>query len=387
MYFSSHLSKIGINIADKILRKSRDNHSLISLAGGTPPLGISKVYLNEIFRLTAIDQKLSQYSSLIQGSLQLRELIAKDLSLELGKVITNEEILITSGSTAAIFTILQALLNVDDEVILFSPRWSLYKNQCLISRGRIKDVLLDEHNGWSIDFRSLRKAISKYSRAIILADPVNPTGTTFSSQQKKELFELAQKHGLTIIVDETYRHIFDENLEFASIMKNLHSTSNAILCRSFSKDFSMSGYRLGFIYSSKKTIKQLLNIHFAINLMPSTFSQELGRILYSHKEKIIKENAMEYGRRRNLTISKLDQLGDIFSYQKPHGGFFVFPKYVKNINSLDYFSLLFKIGVLVRPGIEFGPGGEKHIRISFATSVYNIEQAFKLIQNNTNLLH
>ena len=377
MKFSYRVTTLEDNITEKVLTSGFKNAGIISLAGGTPPLEIPRPYLSRLFNLTEKNVKISQYSSDPRGIKSLRKQIANDLSKEFGFDISYRNILITNGSTAGLFTACQAFIDQDDETLLFSPHWSVYRDQCHLAGGKVKEVVLNENDGWEIDFLALRKGLTNKIKLVIISDPVNPTGTIFSVDSKRKLLSfIEEKKQCILIVDETYRHLLAPGIKFQSLAKFSKSTDKIILCRSFSKDFSMSGFRLGFVYASIECIENLARIHLAMNLMASTFSQELGRILYKSKKQITDKYAEEYHRRRILVCDRLDELSDFFSYVEPIGGFFVFPRFNFEMTSIEFFKKALKLGVLIRPGLEFGAGSEKHIRISFTNSTVNINRAF-----------
>lgn len=250
--------------------------------------------------------------------------------------------------------------------------------------GVVKEIALNENCGWEIDFLTLHKGLTNKTKLIVISDPVNPTGTTFSEKSKRQLLSFAKENKQCILlVDETYRHLLAPGVKFQSLVKFSKSTNKIVLCRSFSKDFSMSGFRLGFVYAPVGCIENLARIHLAMNLMAATFSQELGRILYKSKKQITDKYAEEYHKRRILVCDRLDELSDFFSYVEPIGGFFVFPRFNFEMTSIEFFQKALKLGVLIRPGLEFGAGGEKHIRISFTNSTVNINRAFDKLKGLT----
>ncbi len=376
MKFSNRISKSEKNLTEEILVKANKIPGLISLAGGTPQFIIPQKYYQQIFDTSKNNPKIFQYGKNSQGDPELREIIANDLSKEFNQDISPESILITSGSTSSIFSILQAFLNPNDEVLMFSPHWSVYNNQCRLSGGVVKEVLLDENNSWEIDFKLLKKKYSKKSKIILFNDPVNPTGTTFSQKTKKQLLSFAQNNDLIVLADETYRHLTFNQQDFSSIMTLPSADKHIILCRSFSKDFSLSGFRLGFIYAQPTIISTLSKIHLAMNLMSPTFSQELGKILYQSKNQIIQLFQKRYNQRKKIVCKRLDKLSAIFDYVSPVAGYFVFPKYKLKMDTLSFFKYLLKSGVAIRPGIEFGLGGQNHIRLSFTGDIDKINLAF-----------
>jgi len=381
MKFSDKISKLGNNLIDKVFAKIDQIPDAISLAGGTPPFPIPDNVLEQIVQQAKGNIKILQYPRHMQGILPLRECIAIYLSKELKQEVNPDEILITVGTTAGLFATFQTLLNPNDEVLLFSPYWSLYKDQIILSQGKVKTVALVERNDWDIDFNNIQKQYSQNMKLILFSEPINPTGTIFPIKSKRDLLQFAIKNNLIILADETYRFLNYSKLDFHSIKQFPESIDNVLLYRSFSKDFSMSGFRLGFIYAKREFIQKIARVHLAMNMSASTFSQELGRIIYSEKEKYLYNYLIEeYNKRRLLVCSRLDKLSSIISYVKPLGGFFVFPRYKLDLTSLEFFELLLKAKVVIRPGIGFGTIGERHFRISYNISTESINKAFDRIE-------
>lgn len=379
--YSSKINRLPDNITEKVLNFTAGSKNVLSLAGGTPTFKIPVAILNDVFKIAKDNFKLCQYTPSSSGLIELKEAIAADLSKEFNKKVPADEILVTSGSTAAIFTVLSCFINHEDKVIVTSPHWSLYLDQCILSGGKPISFILNEKKGWQIDidkFRSL--IINQKAKVVIIADPNNPTGTILSSdpQERRQLLQTIRRSEAIFILDETYRNIIDKEITFESLAKS--NCKNIILCRSFSKDFSMSGFRLGYVYAHKEIVKKLHAVHTAINLSSPTLSQYLALEIFKRKEKFIMENSNHYSRLRKKVCEHLDTLSCHFEYVKPQAGYFVFPKYHQKINSIEFYKLLMSAGVAVRPGIGFGQGGENHIRISFTGNVETIDLAFEQIK-------
>jgi len=380
--YANKIGQLPKNITEKVLKLSYGSTNMLSLASGTPTFKIPGNILNNVFKNASNNFKLCQYTPSSSGLEELKEAIAKDLSKEFHKKVITDEILITSGSTAAIFTALTCFADHRDKVIVTSPHWSLYLDQCIILGAKPVNFVLDEKKGWQIDSQKLESLIIKrQAKAVIIANPNNPTGTILSSEpvRHKKLLRMIKKSQAIFIVDETYRNIIEKGLSFTSMADS--NCKNIVLCRSFSKDFSMSGFRLGYIYADKEIIKKLHSVHTAINLSCPTFSQYLALEIFKHKDKFLADNSNYYNELRERVCKHLDSLNQHFEYVKPQAGYFVFPKYHQKINSINFFKLLMKAGVAVRPGVGFGKGGENHIRISFTGDFKTIDSAFERIKN------
>ena len=379
--FAKRINLLNENIVDLVLQKAGSDPNIISLAGGTPPFPIPDQIWNELIAKTKDSPRYSQYSHDVLGDPILRKLVAIDLTKELGYSVDPEEILITVGSSSALFSSFLTFINLGDEVIFLSPGYPGNIAQIILAGGKVKYLNLNEKNGWDMDFNLIKQAITDRTKLIIFSEPSNPTGRIYSLNSKIQLSEIAKKNKLIVIADETYRSLIYENTIFRSIMTLKNATQTSILIRSFSKDFSMSGFRLGYIYARKDFIQKLKAVHIAMNICPPTISQELAKLIFLQKDNTYKEYVDEYDKRRKIMCKRLDRLNKLFSYFRPMGGFSIFVKYHKKISSMDFFEyLLKKVKVAVMPGVAFGPGGEGHFRITFATSIEKINKAFDRIE-------
>lgn len=379
--FAERINLLNKNVVDLVLQKAGSDPNVISLAGGTPPFPLPDQVWNELVTNAKDNPKYSQYSHDVLGDPYLRELIASELTEELGHSVKPEEILITVGSSSALFSCFLTFINSGDEVIFLSPGYPGNIAQIILAGGKVKYVNLNEEKGWDMDFELINQTINNRTKLIIFSEPSNPTGRIFSLETKSLLLKIAKKKNLIIIADETYRSLVYKDTSFKSIITLKNAKQTSVLIRSFSKDFSMSGFRLGYIYAKKKFIQRFKAVHIAMNICPPTISQELAKLMFLQKDKVYKKYVNEYDKRREIMCKRLDRLNKLFSYFKPMGGFSIFVKYHKKMSSMDFFEyLLKKVKVAVMPGVAFGPGGEGHFRIAFATSIEKINNAFDRIE-------
>lgn len=382
--FSQNVLHLNQNIVDWVFMTAHKVPDTIFLAGGTPPFPIKNIYWEKLITHAKSNPKIAQYPYDVQGDISLRKKIALDLSEEFQIKVNEHEILLTVGSSAALYAIFQAFLNKEDEVLWLSPGFPGNIPQIILVGGKLIEIPLSEKDQWQIDFEILEKSISKKTKLLVYSEPSNPTGAVFSQKDKKKLFQIANKHNFLIIADETYRCLVYPGTSFQSICASFrkNATDSIILTRSFSKDFLMSGLRLGFVYADQEIIEKLKSIHIAMNMSAPSISQEMAKIIFDHKKDIVVDYMKQYLQRRDLMFYRLDKLKTIFSYIKPKGSYYIFLKYNKKMSSLDYFRLLLeKAKVVVMPGIAFGMSGENHIRVSFTNTLENINIAFDRIES------
>lgn len=383
----SNRARLIPNTVDRVFNEIDNTPDVISLAGGTPLFIIPKRLLAQPMKEAQNNVHYFQYPRYTQGILPLRECIARDLTEEFGYTVNPENILITVGASAALFATFQTFLNPSDALLLFSPHWFGYLNQIKLTGAKIRFIPLNETQKWDINFSILGDKVSNKTRLLLFTNPSSPTGRVYSSATIKKLLQFAIQNKIIIVADETYRHIVYNETQFFSIGKIIRSFNNVVIIRSFSKDFSISGMRLGFIFAQPDIIQSISQVHLAMNMSAPVFSQELGLLLYRHKNTILKKMKKEYIKRREFVCSYLDRWPLIFNYVKPHGGFFLFPRYIGKVNSQKFFhKLLREARVAVRPGADFGVGGEYHIRISFAYPMGHLHTAFERLQKFFNTI-
>jgi aspartate/methionine/tyrosine aminotransferase len=210
-------------------------------------------------------------------------------------------------------------------------------------------------------------------------------GSVIPRESFERLLTFIESNSLVLIVDETYRSIIHQKIKFTSPLEHRKSSSRIILLRSFSKGFSMSGLRIGYIYYSSEEMDKINAVHLAMNMSASVLSQSIALELFQYGGLLQEEIKQEYSKRYKIVASFLDKWKSVFDYVPPTTGFFVFPRYNLKFSSIDLFRILLnKYHVAVRPGSEFGKGGEGHIRISFAYPIQHIRLGLQKITNFLN---
>lgn len=347
--------------------------------------------------------------SLKSGLPALRQEIAKTFLKTKGIEIDPEkEICVTNGAIEALFCGISAVLNEGDEVILFSPSYPPHIEQVVFNQAKPVFLHLVEDNGWKIDVKKLEEKITKKTKAIIICNPVNPTGTVFEKEDLIKIAEIAKKRDIFIISDETYGFLTYDNNSHFDLLYLPEIRDRLIACFSFSKEYAMTGLRIGFLYAPPNLLNEILKIHDICAISSATFAQYAALFTLTSSDGFVKNCVKEFGERRELTCQKLDELKDFFSYQKPTAAYFVFPKI--NFSKIKYktppemqekinkklkelpdtqktddvvfcLHLLYEANVVTVPGVSFGPTGKGHLRISFCSTQEEITQAFQRIKD------
>jgi len=371
---------------------------VVSLAQGIPSFDTPEIIKKAA--LKALNRGVVAKYSLTYGLPELRETIEQKLAEDGMHYDFEKEIIVTAGSieaiTATLLTVIQPpeakSHRVKNEVILFSPSYASYPEAIKAAGGRPVFANLIEENNWQIDFKNLIKKINSRTAAIIICNPNNPTGAIFPKDDLLKIAEAAWKKKIFIICDEVYKDfVYDstamgapdvQKLKFFSLAQIPELRKIIIRVFSLSKVYAMTGWRIGFLHSDEENVSEIVKIHDSLVTCAPVISQyaAIGALDFADKE--VGTFRTKYQERRDLICRHLDDLPNVFSYQKPSGSYFVFPKILKLKNSLRFaLNLLERTRVAVVPGIAFGPSGEGHIRMSFGRSEKDINEAMKRIKD------
>lgn len=357
---------------------------VISLAQGIPSFDAPKVIRD--FVIEKIASGACDKYSLTLGLPELRQEISRSLADEDLLYDADSEIIVSVGAIEAITATLLGVTNPGDEVIIPSPTYTSYQNAIKLAGCVPRFAELDEEHNFDFDIDNIARAITKKTRAIFYCNPNNPTGTTFSEHATREIVKLAEKYNLTIITDEVYRDFY--YVQEAHYTPALIPEARARVVRifSFSKAFAMTGWRVGFLHSDKSIVKKILPYHDAMVTCAPVASQYAALAALRFAGEIIPYFREEYRKRRDITLSALDQMSHIVDYQIPKAGYFVFPR-VKGTVALSNDSeklaldILEKAKLALVPGVAFGPSGESHLRISFGRDTKDVEEGMRRLTN------
>jgi aspartate/methionine/tyrosine aminotransferase len=377
MFHKTHNIKLS-PIKEMELRASKIP-GVVSLAQGIPSFDTPDFIKQKA--IEAIEKGRVAKYSLSPGIPELREAIEESLAGDNMFYDFDSEIIVTAGAIEAITATLITILEPNNEVLIPSPTYTSYQEAIKVAGGKPVFVDLIEENGWAFSIKNFEENITPHTKAIFFCNPNNPTGTIYTKKQLLALAELAKKHNLYIITDEVYKDFIYTDEEFFSLAQIPELRKKIIRIFSFSKSHSMTGWRVGFVHSDSSVIKEILKIHDSLITCAPVVSQYAALGALEMDEDIIDYYNQKYLKRRQLICERLDNLKEIFSYQKPNSSYFVFPKYNINKDSKSFsIDLLEKAKVTVVPGNAFGPNGEKHIRMSFGRTSEDIDKAFDRIE-------
>ncbi|MCU0596847.1 MAG: pyridoxal phosphate-dependent aminotransferase [Desulfobacterota bacterium] len=361
----------------------------ISLGQGIPSFATPSFIREAVIEALRQNDAIGKYS-LQPGLPALKEAVARRFQQTKGMAINPEkEVFISCGAMESIAAGISTIVERGDEVLIPSPNYSSHIEQVLFAEGIPVFVPLLEERGWKLDIEGFRKAITKKTKAIVVCNPMNPTGAVFSEGELRALAEIALERNLFVVADEAYDFLVYDHQPHFSLASIPELKSNLIACYSFSKMYCMTGWRVGYMVASGRLVDQVLKVHDAFAICAPTISQYAALAALQatngkdgEGDRFIRELVSALASRKEITCSRLNRLSHLFSYEEPKGAYYVFPRIgLPGLSSVDLsLKLLYEAKVITVPGSGFGPTGEGHIRISFGADEKDLEKAFDRIE-------
>ncbi len=351
---------------------------VISLGIGEPDFTTPKPILDAGIR--SLQNGETHYTS-NHGKMELRQGIADHIEKLYGvKYNPAEEIIATVGVSEALYLTFTAILEPGDEVIIPTPCFVSYQAEVILAGGVPVEVPARLENQFMIDPADIRKALTPRTKVIFIGYPSNPTGAVATREVMLEIAKIAEEHDLLVVSDEIYdRLVYNfEHVCFPSLDESIRDRT--ILLGGFSKDYAMTGWRIGYACGPADIIKGLVRIHQYTIMSAPTTAQDAAIEALKTGEPYVQEMIAEYDRRRKLLVAGLNRLG--LSTFEPRGAFYAFPNIKASGMDDETFAekLLREEGVAVVPGNAFGPGGDGFVRACYATAYEKIEEALRRME-------
>lgn len=352
----------------------------ISLGQGTPLFPTPQFIYDYVYEYAKKEPATGMYSDTkVEIEVNLKKLIARQMQEDYGFIPELPQLYITVGGIGGLFAAIMSLIDRDDEIVYFDPSYPLHLSQIHIAQGTPVFVPYREEDGWSLDLEKLKKSITKKTRAILLTNPNNPTGTVLSESEVRELSDIVIQNDLILILDEAY-YFLTYGKSIFSPLRIPKMRTRTILCRSFSKEYAMTGWRVGYAYAAEELIQRINNIHVYFSVAPPTPAIIAATAALSDpRGKVAMEGfKQKFTESRTAICQRLDRLPKLFSYRPPDGAYYAFPKYLGfDMSAMDFAKLLIdEARVITVPGSGMGPAGQGHIRMSFAADASVIHTAF-----------
>lgn len=389
MILSEKANQIGESPTFKVNAKAKamkaQGIDVIDLSVGEPdfptPENIKKAAVK------AIEENFTKYTQ-ISGIPELKQAIVDKLKKDNGLNYEKNQIIVSSGGKSSLYHLIQAIVSAGDEVIIPSPYWVTYPQAVSLAEGKPVIIQAKEENDFLITPEQLEASISPKTKAIILNNPSNPTGAVYSKMQLEALADIILEEDIFVIADEIYEKLVYDDAEFHSFASlNQEVKNKTIIINGVSKSYSMTGWRIGYAAGPSEIIGAMNRIQGHTTSNPCSISQKASLEALSGPQNTISKMASEFQRRRNYTYMRMKSIPGLSCFESK-GAFYLFPNIssffdkefknnqIRNSFGLAYY-LLKEAKVAVVPGGAFGTEG--YIRISYATSMENIEKGMDRI--------
>ncbi|MBP1659031.1 MAG: aspartate aminotransferase, partial [Candidatus Aminicenantes bacterium] len=386
---SEKVQRIGASPTLKISAKAKamkaEGIDVVDLSVGEPdfptPENIKEAGIK------AIRDNFTKYTE-SDGILALRKAIAKRLKDDYGVEYAPKQIIVSAGAKASLFHLVQALVDEGEEVIIPAPYWVTYPECVALAKGKPVIVPTREEDGFLLTPEALKASISPATKAIILNNPSNPTGGAYTRDQLLALAEVIKGEDVYVIADEIYASLVYDNFKFTSFAAlGEEVKKKTIIVNGVSKSYSMTGWRIGFAAGPAEVIDGMSKIQSHTTSNACSIAQKASLEAYDGPQYDVQKMVSEFQRRRNYCLMRLAAVPGMSCF-KPHGAFYLFPNVrsfydkeaggakIRNSYGMAYY-LLKEARVAIVPGDAFG--ADDYIRLSYATSMANLEKSMDRI--------
>jgi aspartate/methionine/tyrosine aminotransferase len=378
---AERMYRLGTETAFEVAARARaleaQGKPIIHLEIGEPDFDTPK-HIREA-ACEALEQGYTHYTNSV-GIPELREALANYAGEKRGLKFQADNVVVTPGAKPIMFYTIMALIEPGDQVIYPNPGFPIYESMINFLGGEAVPLQLSEKRDFRINLDELHTKVSSKTRLIILNSPHNPTGGVLTYDDLKAIADLAVKHDLMVLADEIYSEIVYEG-EHHTILSFPGMMERTILLDGFSKTFAMTGWRLGYGVFPAEMVPHISRLIINSVSCTSTFSQRAAIAALNGPRDEIDAISEAFRRRRALVYEGLNKIPGL-RCNHPEGAFYTFPNITgTGLDSRAYADyLLREADVAVLPGTSFGEYGEGYIRISFANSEENLQEALKRIE-------
>jgi aspartate aminotransferase len=332
--------------------------------------------------IRAIDANFTKYTN-AGGTEELREAICERHRLDFGTQYSVAECMATVGGKHAIFNLIQALINPGDEVVIPVPYWVTYKDVVNYAGGVCVFVETDETTGFEVSAALIERHLTPRTKLIIINSPSNPSGSVLSEEEFRKIYDLASRREVYLMTDECYCQFLYDAKPF-SIAAIPGAKETVVVAGSFSKTYAMTGWRVGFALAPARIIGAMMKLQSHSTSNPTSIAQKAAVEAMRGPQDSISEMLAEYRRRRDFVVERLRAIPGV-TIVTPKGAFYAYPNIsvaygsgrVKNSMQFST-ALLEEAHVAVVPGEAFGT--QDHVRISYATSMGELERGLDRIE-------
>lgn len=359
----------------KTKKMEKEGNKVIHLEIGQPdfatPTHITKAGID------ALENGRTRYAPTL-GTTDLRRAIAEYVSRTRIIKVSPEMVAVTPSAKTSIYLAMTAILEPGDEVIYPDPSFPTYRNLIEFLGCVPKPVPLLENKNFSFDLNIFQKLISPRTKLVILNSPSNPTGGIIPKEDLKIISELVEKNDCWVISDEIYTRLVYDGIACPSIYSFPGMKDRTMLLDGFSKTYSMTGWRLGYIILPEKYMGAMENLMVNSFACTATFTQDAGVQAFIGPQDAVTTMVQEFEKRRNFIVDAINKIPGV-KCQKPQGAFYVFPNIkAQGMTSREVADMVLrKANVALLPGTAFGDYGEGYLRISYASSLETLQEGIE----------
>ncbi|MFL2931655.1 MAG: pyridoxal phosphate-dependent aminotransferase [bacterium] len=346
---------------------------MIQLDSGTPSFPTPEHICNAAKK--ALQDGLTHYAP-GQGDPEFLQAVCENIEKECNSNYSTDSVIATNGGSSGIYTVMTAFLGKGDEVILMDPTFSLYSHVAK----QIGGIPVNVPHGpdYHLDIQAIRDAITDKTRLLLICNPNNPTGLVYTQKELQSLAELCSDNNIILVSDEAYAKILQPGFKHVPLLSFTEHKNNLILLDTFSKTYSMTGWRLGSLIVPEDMHSVIFGIHRSINGPICSFVQRAGAAALRGPQNCVLEMRKEYQKRGKLMYELAKEIPRLIPLE-PQGGFYLYCRYDFPINATDLRKRIWDAGVAIRSGTEFGQSGENHVRLTYSVSEETIEKGMQVV--------
>ena len=378
-WLADNVAGITVSAIKEMAMRAAPLKDVASLTWGLPSFRTPAHIRAAVQRLLDSDPDLGMYT-LPDGLPAFRRAAAEAYTADTGIAVdADRNVIATAGNMQGLNALFHTLLNPGDEIIVTDPGFASHFQQIRLCRGVPVFWPLDAAAGWQLDPEALPGLITPRTKAIVLVSPSNPTGKIFGEAELRRVGEIAQRHGVKILLDDPYSHFCYEHRDSYFNLASVPDLADSLIYLfTFSKAYAMTGWRAGYMVLPEAMKKEVLKVHDATLICAPRISQLAALAALTEPPVHLKDFESVLARRRELICARLDRLPHVFDYTKPEGAYYVFPR----ITAKHHTAHDFCIDVLetLPPGAAFGPSGEHHVRMAYCVADEVIETAFDRLE-------
>ena len=332
--------------------------------------------------IRAIQQNFTKYTP-AAGTTELKNAVVARHASEFGTSYKPAECFISVGGKHVIFNLTQALINPGDEVVIPTPYWVTYKDVVNYAGGKCVFVPTEEKQGFAVSAAAIEKHCTSRTKMVFVNSPSNPSGAVLPRTEFESILRLCVDRGIFLLTDECYSHfLYDESpFSIASLPDVKHTV---LVAGTVSKTYSMTGWRIGYGLVPEPVAQAVLKLQSHSTSNPTSISQKAAVEALNGPQDSVPLMLAEYRKRRDFVIARLNAMRGV-TCTTPAGAFYAYPNIGAHLggkgiaSSLDFAErLLAETNVAVVPGEAFGTS--EHIRISYATSMKELERGLDRIE-------